>query len=156
MSNDFLNHLDAREKELWAELEKIDATRKLWQEPQQIKTVQRKDARPIVRKHSVSRRNMSATIDTFNPIKCIEDNGGLQAWKHIEKAAGGKIWITVIQNEGKGPAGHTCFVQIIDRRNTTISGQPIRKSLVWCKTKDEAQQAKLKLLSAYELAKLNN
>lgn len=37
MSNDIINHLDAREKELWAELEKIDATRKLWQESAPVK-----------------------------------------------------------------------------------------------------------------------
>lgn len=37
MSNDIINHLDAREKELWAELEKIDATRRLWNAPSQEK-----------------------------------------------------------------------------------------------------------------------
>lgn len=158
MSNDFLNHLDQLEKQLWAELEVIEQTRKLWM-PMGTKAVQRKEVRPVVKKNmstGVVRSSRAMTFDIFNPTECINTSGGVAVWKQIEKLAAGGIWMSVIHNPSKAPSGYIYRLQIIDRRRMTSSGQPTRKALVWCKTKDEANKAKIALLTTYESAKLNN
>ncbi len=93
MSNDFLNHLDAREKELWAELEKIDATRKLWQEPQQTKTVQRKEVRPVVGK-------AVKAIHYTDTEGVLEYLGGMQRFKQCARIAHGRTWLS-LRSHGK-------------------------------------------------------
>ena len=93
MSNDIINHLDAREKELWAELEKIDATRKLWQQPETIRTVQRKEVRPVIGK-------AVEAIHYTNTEAVVEYLGGLQRFKQCARNAHGRTWLS-LRSHGK-------------------------------------------------------
>lgn len=143
MSNDIINHdaLNAREKELWAELEKIDATRRLWQEPPA--KIQRKEVRPAVAK-------TTGFVDA-DVLNAIEFFGGMQTLKTRENYANGKNWITA---RSHGRKGYRIFLMNYGHR--TQSGPPASISIGYYKTKEQAQNLLNAIIQYYRANKHNN
>jgi len=144
MSNDFLNHLDAREKELWAELEKIDATRKLWQEPQQIKTVQRKEVRFVARKSAQE-------FDYSNVSAVFEYLGGLSKFKQCARQTK-RVWLS---SRKFGSLGYRVTLHDFGSRSATGKTEKTT-SIGYFKTRQESDDLKKNLLEYYIAKKHNN